>query len=161
MHEAEQLGAANVRFSIFGTGAEEQRLRQLTEELGLGGKVIFHGSVPFGPLLFAKLYASELLLAAPLNEDTPRSALDAMACATPILAFDTYYYRDLARSGAVDLVEWPSVSGMAARIAHFATHRHELIAMAESARRFAEDNTQESWIERRTAWTLRLLAGAG
>lgn len=159
IHEAEQLGVVNLRFSVFGAGADEQRLRELSEELGLGAKVFFHGSVPFGPQLFAKLYASELLLAAPLNEDTPRSALDAMACATPILAFDTYYYRDLARSGAVDLVEWPSVSRMAARIAHFAGHRHELIPMAESARRFAADNTQESWIERRTAWTLQLLAG--
>ena len=88
--------------------------------------------------------------------DCASSALDAMACGIPILAFDTDYYADLAESGAVDLVPWPSVEHLAARIAHHARDKRGLAPMAEAGVAFARANTQEIWLRSRSQWTLDL-----
>ena len=156
-----------IRFTIIGDGEEAEGLRRLRTELGLEQEVEFLGAQPFGPQLFDALYPRHLLLAAPLSEDTPRSALDAMACGIPILAFDTEYYSSLAESGAVDLVPWPSVEALAARIVHHAEHKQDLVPLALAGIEFARANTQETWLQKRAQWTLDLFgaqlepAGAG
>ena len=84
--------------------------------------------MPFGQEFFRHLYRYQLLLAAPLREDTPRSALDAMAAGIPYLAYDTYYYNQLLESGAGVVVPWRDEQAMA----------DELIRrLPESARRSA------------------------
>jgi glycosyltransferase involved in cell wall biosynthesis len=150
---------APMRFHVIGAGEEEARLREQVERRGLGGIVKFHGAVPFGPRLFERLYPLHLLLAAPLSEDTPRSALDAMAAGLPVLAFDTRYYRDLEESGAVDLVPWPSVERLSERIAHFAREKRRLAPLIGRGIEFARANTQEAWLRLRVSWTLDLFAG--
>jgi glycosyltransferase involved in cell wall biosynthesis len=115
---ATELGAAPLRLTIIGAGGELASLQALCVQLGVEHLVEFRPALPYGPRLFERLYPRHLLLAAPLSEDTPRSALDAMACGIPILAFDTEYYSSLAESDAVDLVPWPSAEHMAERIAH-------------------------------------------
>jgi glycosyltransferase involved in cell wall biosynthesis len=147
---------APVRLHVIGSGEESERLRALVARLDLTDVVEFHGALPFGRELFAALQPMHLLLAAPSSEDTPRSALDAMASGIPILAFATAYYSDLHASGAVDLVPWPSVEALAARIAHFANDKRLLAAPARAALEFARANTQETWLALRVDWTLAL-----
>jgi len=144
------------RLTIIGEGEELDRLRSLCARLGVAEQVDFLGALPFGPRLFEELVQRHLLLAAPLSEDTPRSALDAMACGLPILAFATDYYSDLAASRAVDLVPWPSVEAMADRIAHFARNQADLQPMMLAGVEFARANTQEAWLQSRAEWTLAL-----
>lgn len=144
----------DVMFHIIGSGEQAEALKHLAQSLEISERVIFHGALPFDQGFFEKLYFYHLLLAAPLNEDTPRSALDAMAAGIPILAFDTYYYKDLSSTGAVDTVAWPSVEEMSQKIAHYSINRHLLADMAVRAVEFAKQNTQEEWLERRFAWTL-------
>ena len=151
--------AAPIRLTIIGDGEELERLRSLAGELGVADRVEFRGAVPFGARLFDQLAACHALLAAPLSEDTPRSALDAMACGLPIVAFATDYYSDLEPSGAVDLVPWPSVERMADRIEHFAREKERLLPMARAGIEFARANTQEAWLQSRADWTLALFAG--
>jgi glycosyltransferase involved in cell wall biosynthesis len=145
---------ANVHFRIIGDGPQAPALKQQAAELGIQDHVEFLGAVPFGPRLFDYLYDSDLLLAAPLSEDTPRSALDAAAAGMSLLAFDTSYYCDLARLGApVTTVTWPDATELGNALAKLAGDRH---ALADSARRavaFACDNTQEIWLKRRIEWT--------
>ncbi|MFQ3618776.1 MAG: glycosyltransferase family 4 protein [Cyanobacteriota bacterium] len=148
-----QLGC-DVMFHIIGSGEQAEALKHLAQSLGISERVVFHGALPFDQAFFEKLYFYHLLLAAPLNEDTPRSALDAMAAGIPILAFDTYYYRDLSSTGAVDTVAWPSIEEMSQKIAYYSKHRDLLADMAVRAVEFAKQNTQEEWLERRFAWTL-------
>jgi glycosyltransferase involved in cell wall biosynthesis len=154
-------GAARWRFHIIGDGEQETSLRALTRELRLEDQVVFHGALRFGPELFQRLRALHVLLAAPMAEDTPRSALDAMASGMSLLAFDTYYYRELADSGAVDLVPWPSVEGLAERVVDLCMRKAQLVPRARAAVEFARVNTQEVWLGRRVAWTHELLRDAG
>jgi glycosyltransferase involved in cell wall biosynthesis len=149
--------SAPIRLHVFGTGEELERLRALVVRLDQGSVVRFHGALPFGRELFEALYPMHLLLAAPSSEDTPRSALDAMAAGIPILAFSTAYYSDLKASGAVDLVPWPSVEALAERIVHYAEDKGRLAAPARAGLAFARANTQEAWLRARVDWTLALL----
>jgi glycosyltransferase involved in cell wall biosynthesis len=157
---ARQLTAAPLRLHIIGSGEEAGSLRALASRSGLEDVVEFHGALPFGPQLFEELYSMHLLLAAPLSEDTPRSALDAMASGIPILAFSTGYYSELEPSGAVELVPWPSVEALAERIAQFAQDKQRLVPMARAGREFARMNTQVTWLRARVDWTLALFARA-
>lgn len=153
---------APLRFHVIGTGEEAAALRALADARGLADVVEFHGALPFGPQLFAALRSMHLSLAAPLSEDTPRSALDAMASGIPILAFDTEYYADIAASGAVDLVPWPSVERMAEAIVRVAEDKAQLAPRVHAALTFARENTQERWLGARVDWTLALFGrGAG
>jgi len=150
--------AAPMRLHVIGAGEESGRLEALASAPALSGRVVFRGALPFGPLLFEALRPMQLLLAAPLSEDTPRSALDAMASGIPVLAFATEYYRDLASSGAVDVVPWPDVDRMADRIVHYAQDKRRLAPLARAGVEFARANTQEIWLGRRVQWTLDLFA---
>ncbi len=75
-----------------------------------------------------------------------------MARGIPILAFDTYYYRDLSVSGAVETVPWLSTDAFAAAIKRHCKDRR-LATMIERGIDFAKRNTQEIWLERRVKWT--------
>jgi glycosyltransferase involved in cell wall biosynthesis len=153
---------ANLRFEIIGKGESEDELRALTTSLDLDDQVTFAGALAFGPELFSRLYNAHVLLAAPMSQDTPRSALDACAAGQAIVAFDTYYYAELAGMGApVKLVPWLDSKAFGAALVQLDKHRDETATMLRSALRFARANTQESWISRRVAWTQDVLEGGG
>lgn len=149
---ARQAGS-NVTLDILGDGVEEKALRELTQDLAATSCVTFHAARPFDQDFFRFLYGFHLLLAAPLREDTPRSALDAMAAGIPYLAFDTYYYRQLLESGAGEIVPWPDIEAMTRSLIMLAGDRERIVKMVENAVAFARLNTQEIWLERRLAWT--------
>jgi glycosyltransferase involved in cell wall biosynthesis len=145
---------ANVQMDIIGGGEQLDALRRLATECEANSYVRFHGAMSFNQQFFGFLYQFHLLLAAPLREDTPRSALDAMAAGVPYLAFDTYYYRELLESGAGRTVPWLDVSAMAQAIVELEGDREQLVSMAEHSVAYARANTQEIWLERRLAWTM-------
>lgn len=149
-----RAAGANITLDIIGGGEQAESLRNLARDLGTEAWTTFHGPMPFNQEFFALLYSFHLLLAAPLREDTPRSALDAMAAGIPYLAFDTYYYRELLESGAGRVVPWPEVEAMAQMLVHLDKHRDEVSDMVAAAVAFAQLNTQEIWLERRLAWTM-------
>jgi glycosyltransferase involved in cell wall biosynthesis len=150
---AKQLGA-NVQLDIIGGGEQLDALRRLSAECGADSYVRFHGGLPFNQKFFCFLYQFHLLLAAPLREDTPRSALDAMAAGVPYLAFDTYYYRELLESGAGRTVPWLDVEAMAQALVELDRNREQVASMVQHSVAYARANTQEIWLERRLAWTL-------
>lgn len=157
---AKRLGLRDVRFHIVGEGAAEADLKALAIELDIGDQVVFHGAVAFGDGLFAQLYDYHLLLAAPLSEDTPRSALDAMASGQALLAYDSYYYKELATAGgAVELVPWPDHTAMGQRLFDLCRDRSRLADLICKGVNFAHKNTQEIWLDRRVQWTKELFAG--
>jgi glycosyltransferase involved in cell wall biosynthesis len=145
---------ANVQLDIIGSGEQLDELRRKSAECDADSFVRFLGGRPFDQQFFCFLYQYHLLLAAPLREDTPRSALDAMAAGVPYLAFDTYYYRELLESGAGHTVAWLDVEAMAQEIVEFDRNRKRLTNMVERSLEYARSNTQEIWLEQRLAWTL-------
>lgn len=158
---ARRAGAA-VTFDVFGAGEAEADLRRVATELGIADGVHFHGALPYGRPLFDALDGCDLLLAAPLREDTPRSAIDAQALGMGVLAFDTYYYRELAALGAgVQTVPWPDTPALTQALQKLARDRAELIRLARAGVTFARDNTQELWLQRRAACTPGIAPSAG
>lgn len=149
-----RASGANLTFDVIGGGEQAQALRALAHELGAESWVTFHGAMPFNQDFFTLLYSFHLLLAAPLREDTPRSALDAMAAGIPYLAFDTYYYKELLESVAGRVVPWPDVEAMGKMLVHLEKDRDEVADMIGNAVAFARTNTQEVWLERRQEWTM-------
>jgi glycosyltransferase involved in cell wall biosynthesis len=152
---AAREAGADVTLDLYGGGDQEAELRSLAGSLGLQDAVRFHGVRTYGLEFFRELDDYDVLLAAPLSEDTPRSALDAQALGMPILAFDTYYYRELAEFGAgVCVVAWPDVAALAEQMVRLFRDRSALVALGQRGIVFAAQNTQESWLERRAVWTL-------
>jgi glycosyltransferase involved in cell wall biosynthesis len=148
---------ARVRFQVIGAGPAEADLMALAAQLELGPAVAFVGALPFGPPLFERLYDAHVLLAAPLSEDTPRSALDACAMGQAILSYDTYYYRELAELGApVETVPWRDTDALGDRLVQLDGDRARIAEMIRNGVAFARENTQESWLERRVTWTRAL-----
>ena len=152
---------ANVQLDVLGSGKELDALRRVSADCGANSFVNFLDGRPFNQEFFDLLSQYHLLLAAPLREDTPRSALDAMAAGVAYLAFDTYYYRELLESGAGRTVAWLDVDAMAAAIVELDQNRQLLIQMVEGSVGYARANTQEIWLERRLAWTLPHAADEG
>ncbi len=147
----------DVRLTLIGAGDCLPGLQAQVAQAGLGDSVRFLPQVPYGPALFDQLERVHFSLAAPLMEDTPRSAFDSMARGIPILAFDITYFKDLAQaSGAVALVTWPSSAAMAEQLVKFNGQRAEIASMAARAVAFAEENTQQKWLDKRIAWTQEL-----
>ena len=102
----------------------------------------------------------DVLLAAPLSEDTPRSALDAQASGQYVLSYDTYYYRDLQESGAaVEVVPWGNVEAMGRALVALSHDRDRLTKAIERGVAFARQNTQEIWLQKRLTWTRQALRG--
>lgn len=152
---------SRVRLSFLGSGPEKAPLQRRVGELGLADHVRFLDAVPFGQGLFDLLYAYHLLLAAPLNGDTPRSALDGMASGLPILAYDTDYYRTLAAcSEALMLSPWNDPTALGDRLVELEPGRSALAERARAAVRFAAENTAEIWMSRRRAWREEALFAA-
>lgn len=150
---AARRAGANVILDIIGGGEEELSLKNLARELEAGDFVAFHPPRQFDQEFFRFLQSFHVLLAAPLREDTPRSALDAMAAGISFLAFDTYYYRQLAEYGAGEVVPWLDEEAFARGIFRLAADRGVIAERARKAVAFAAENTQEIWLDRRFEWT--------
>jgi len=155
---ARQRTGRDIRLELIGRGEERPRLEALVAQLDLRDAVTFRDPLPYGPELFAAVRESDVQIATPLVEDTPRAAFDAMAQGMPIVAFGIRYYRDLEeQSGAVRTADWPDPDALADAIADLDRDRDRLAQMARAGVRFARENTQEVWLERRVRWTLELL----
>ncbi len=146
-----------VTLDIIGAGHMEGRLRALVAHHKLENIVTFLGAVNYGRELADQLKTYDFLLAAPKSEDTPRSVFDAMACALPIIAYDTYYYVDLEDTGTVQTVAWLSPEAMADRVLVLANDCSAVHTMMRNARHFAVNNTQSIWMDRRLQWTKEFL----
>lgn len=139
-------------FVIVGDGEQRKDLEELTNQLDLNDHVTFMGALPYGKKLFDCLYQQDILLAAPLREDTPRSLFDAMAAGLLTVAYDTYYYVDMAKTGAVITVPWRDTTAMANAIIESTQNRRINSDMMVNARNFALENTQDVWLEKRLSW---------
>jgi glycosyltransferase involved in cell wall biosynthesis len=145
---------ANINLTIIGDGPDKEKLASLIKEQDAEQFIVLLPPIQFGPELFSTLYRFDILLAAPLTEDTPRSAFDAMAAGMALCAYDTDYYHTLAQFGPmVKVSPWLNVAAMAETIANLAKDPTTLAKAQIDARRFAEENTQEIWLEKRLKWT--------
>lgn len=157
---ATQKGA-DIHLTLVGGGESEDALRQRVAHHGLQNSVTFLAPVPYGTQLFEIIDRADIAVAAPIVEDTPRAALDALARGLPIVAFDIDYFSYLAeKSGAVALAAWPSADSLSDAVTKLSRDRETVAAMARRAVVFARANTQEAWLNKRLGWTLDAYASS-
>ncbi len=148
----------NVSLTIIGAGEQENELKKAVNERQLQHLIHFKGAMSYGEELFDCLAEYDFLLAAPHSEDTPRSVFDAMACGLPMIAYDTYYYKDLANTGTVKTVPWLSTAAMADKVIELSSEPKMVQQMITACRTFAVNNTQQIWLDKRLAWTKMFLS---
>lgn len=157
---------ADIRFSIMGSGSEMETIERLIEEQwsdddqGAATRPRFVPPVPYGDAFFEEIRRYDLLLAAPLGPDTPRSTWDAFASGVAVHAYDTPFYVELADSmQAVTVSPWSDVDAFADALVEIDRDRAGLTARMESARQAALDNPESRWLDEREAWTRDILDG--
>jgi len=75
-----------VRVDIAGEGEIRGGLEKLAEELGLSGRVWFHGYVRMGPPLNALFNSADIFVLPSISEGSPKVVLEAMAHSLPVAA---------------------------------------------------------------------------
>ena len=124
-----------VTLLLVGAGAEEDRIRRLTCEMGLQGRVIFTGFLE-NP---ARVYpALDLYVSASQKEGLPLSLVEAMCAGLAIVATDVSGHRDVVVHGETGLLVPPNDSAVLAdAIAELITDPVRRRAMGEAGRRRA------------------------
>jgi len=125
----EQPGA--FRLTWIGNGPLEKLTRQRAEELGVADSIDFRGFVPFGPDLLKMYRCADAFVHVSFTEGVPKVLVEALACATPIVATDVGAVRDLLAGGHAGLLVPPgdvdSLIGEVKRISHDASLRSRLV----------------------------------
>ncbi len=127
---------------VVGGGVEELALRALTDRLGLGACVHFHGRLPHAEV--AQVLRRRLvLLLASRSEGRPRVVLEACASGLPVVLSDIAAHRELAELAgeAATLAPIGDVSAWSAAISNVLTlPTGEWRRRSERARRTAEEH---------------------
>lgn len=123
----------NMRLEIAGTGPDEEKLKALTEELGLSDKVFFLGNVQDIPGL---LKTKHILLLSSVSEACPMVILEAMAAGLPIIATKVGGVPELVADNGI-LVESKDEDGFAEAMVTLAEDRGLLQAMGEKSLRYS------------------------
>lgn len=122
------------RLAIAGSGPEEQRLRRLAEESGLGGDVVFVGPVR-GERKLALLAAADVAVLPSYGEGLPMALLEGMAAGLPVIATAVGAIPDVVTDGVHGVLIAPRDAQAVARaIARLAADRRMLERMGAAAR---------------------------
>jgi len=127
--------AADVKVVLVGDGPLEARLRQTAARLRLTDRVIWAG---YRTDVAAILDASDALALVSEREGLPRSVLEAMACALPVIGTDTRGIHDAVGSVAGWIVGKNDVAALAAAIDEAASRPDERRRRGELARERVE-----------------------
>jgi glycosyltransferase involved in cell wall biosynthesis len=130
-----RLDDPSVVVSVVGSGPEEPRLRQLAGQLGINGRVLWHGLVPDAGRCFA---AFDIFVMSSRAEGTPIVAFEAMAAEVPIVATAVGGLPDVLADGVAELVPNEDAGALAARIGAVIADREAAAQRARAARRRLE-----------------------
>lgn len=86
--EAALATGKEFEYYIAGTGKDEEELKRLANQLGIGGKVRFLGWLEPDKLIQQLVYADVLIHPSPNHEAYGVAVVEAMACGLPVLASD-------------------------------------------------------------------------
>jgi len=121
---------------IAGTGPDEARVRQLAQRLGVADRVRFPGWA--GGADKARLLSRSRLVVVPSRAETfGIVAVEALAAATPVVAFDIPCLREVVPPDCGRLVPPFDVPTLAAAVADLHADEDLLLAMGAAGRAFA------------------------
>ena len=121
--------------SLFGTGQDEQRLRDQADRLGLSDKVHFMGQCHD----IRALWTDHHMLVLPSRaEGTPLAMVEAMLLARPCLVTDVGGCADWITDSTNGYLATPTIQGIAAALDRAWGARHRTAELAQAARDRAE-----------------------
>jgi glycosyltransferase involved in cell wall biosynthesis len=124
-----------VTLLLVGAGTEEGRIRRLTLEMGLQGRVIFTGFLEHPARVYPAL---DLYVTASQKEGLPLSLVEAMCAGLAVVATDVSGHRDVVIHGKTGLLVPPNDSAaLADAIAELIADPGRRRAMGEAGRRRA------------------------
>jgi glycosyltransferase involved in cell wall biosynthesis len=115
---AAKLHRQGLRFelALVGDGQERNRLKQMADDLGIGGQVRFPGEVPHSQL--ADWYrAADWSILTSHSEGVPNVLLESHACGTPFIATRVGGVPEIACEGLDLLADAADLEGIALRMA--------------------------------------------
>lgn len=135
----------NQRLTIIGEGPLKEKLKSMTEALGLSGQVIFKG--PAAPFEIPKyLSQSHILILASFSEGRPNVVLEAMAGGLPVIASDIKGMDELILNENNGLLFSPGNSLELCR------QIERLIQDPQLAKELGQ-NAKKTTLEKRLTWT--------
>ena len=98
------------RYSLtwIGGGPMERAIRERAAELGIAERIDLVGFVPFGPELLDLYRGAHVFVHVSMTEGVPKVLVEALGCATPIVATDVGGVRDLLDDGRAGLLIPPA-----------------------------------------------------
>jgi glycosyltransferase involved in cell wall biosynthesis len=90
----------NLRVTLVGEGPEEAEIRQLVTELRIDGIVEYLPFMSYDEMP-AQYQRAEMLVLPSLHEGVPRTMLEAMACARPVVISEFEHLRELVGGGGL------------------------------------------------------------
>ncbi|ONH33193.1 glycosyltransferase family 4 protein [Protofrankia sp. BMG5.30] len=96
---------------LLGRGPLEDAVRRHARRLGVDGRVVFEGYVPFGPALLRFYRQAHILVHVSFTEGVPQVLIEGLACGTPVVATDVGGVRAALDGGRAGLLVPPSDVG--------------------------------------------------
>jgi len=130
---------ADWQLDVIGTGPSLRALQQRVVDNRLGGRVCFHGRVEEGAVLGLYARARVVVVPSMIPESFGLVGIEAMACARPVVAFDSGGIRDWLVDGDTGfLVARGDLWALAARIGRLVADDSLVDAMGAAAQRRVE-----------------------
>ncbi len=149
-----------VEARLYGSGEQGPELKSLTARLGLNAAISFPGSLPPGEAVYQAIGDGHIFAMPHRTTDFGRAFFDAMAGASPVIAFRTPASLETVRDGVDGLLaSLDDVESLASAIGRLHQDRELLIRLSEAARERALNNTRSEWYRLRASWAADLFAG--
>lgn len=141
LHLLAGMGRA-VSLCVVGDGPSRGSLEHRAEELGLGGQVSFVGAIPDWLSVVAIVKGARVLASPSLREGFGLVALEAAACAVPVVTVDhpRNAVRELVEHERTGLVVRPTTEGLAQGLWMIVDDERLRVEMGEHARTRAIDS---------------------
>jgi glycosyltransferase involved in cell wall biosynthesis len=147
----------SVQAWLYGNGPQTSFLKQRVESLQLNDRVFLPGTLSPGVDVYRAIAAGHIFAMPHRTTDFGRAFFDAMAGASPVVAFKTPASAGTVRDGIDGLLApLDDIEGLAAAIERFHHDRQLLVQCAHSARERAIENTRSIWHRYRAEWTRNL-----
>ena len=125
-----------VTLVLVGGGGEEERIRRMVAELGLGKQVVFTGLLEEPARIYPAL---DLYVSTSLKEGLPLSLVEAMGAGRPVVATDVPGHRDVVVHGETGLLVPPEdPAALAGAISSLLADPERRRRMGEAGRRRAQ-----------------------
>ena len=147
-----------LHLDVYGDGDDLLDFKALASELSLTDRVSFKGTVPYGPILFAELLKSQVMLITNLTAEISRNVMISMALGLPLIIYRNPGTDKLIEShDAGILVDKGNIESLATSLIAAHQDRGRLVQLSRNARALAESNTLRACHEKRMRLVRELL----